>query len=148
MPLVLGAALIAHQVGLLPIRPTVRPLLALIVGLAAAAQITWHVTATMRWSAFVAEARRQIASSHGYVPYETAFAPGTPIGPAARSILASHWTFLDFSIAIAPERRVATIIENPLPKGSQAFDPKRPDTLPKIPGMDYSGYVKALPDSP
>jgi len=102
----------------------------------------------MRWSTFVAEARRELASNRGYVPYETAFAPGTPIGPAARSILASHWTFLDFSIAIAPEGRVATIIGNPLPKGSQAFDPRRPDTLPRIPGIDYSEYVKALPATP
>jgi hypothetical protein len=148
VPLLLVAALIAHHVGLLPIRPTVRPLLALIVGLAAAAQITWQVTATMRWHAFVAEFRRELASNHGYIPYETAFAPGTPIGPAARSILASHWTFIDFSIAIAPHGRVATIIGNPLPKGSDPFDPTRPAALPKFPGIDYSDYVKALPGTP
>jgi hypothetical protein len=148
VPLLLVAALIAHRVGLLPMRPTARPLLALIVGLAAAAQITWQVTATMRWSAFVAEFRRELASNHGYVPYEMAFAPGMPIGPAARSILASRWTFIDFSIAIAPHGRVATIIGNPLPKGWDPFDPTRPAALPRFPGIDYSDYVRALPATP
>jgi len=144
VPLLLLAALIAWRTGLLPIRPTVRPLLAVIVALAAAAQITWQVAATLRWDAFIAGVRHELASHRGYLPFETAFAPGTPIGPAAGAILATGWTFPQLSIALAPGGQVATIIGNPPPIGWQSFDPTRPTELPRAAGIDYSDYVKAL----
>ena len=88
----------------------------------------------------------QLASNRGYVPYETAFAPGTPVGPAARRILATPWTFPQLSIALAPGGRVATIIGNPPSIASPAVAP--PVALPPIPGVDYSAYLKALATTP
>ena len=128
----------------MPIGPTVRPLLALIVALAAAAQITWQVAATLRWDAFIAGVRHELASHRGYLAYDTAFAPGTPIGPAAGSLLATSWTLPQLSIALAPGGRVATIIGNPPPIGWQSFDPTRPAELPPAAGIDYTDYAKAL----
>jgi hypothetical protein len=148
VPLLLLAGLIAQRGGLLPIPPAARPLLAAILALAAAAQITWQVAATVRWNGFIAEVGRELASGRGYVPYETAFARGTAIGPAARDILATGWTFPYLSIALAPGGAVATIIGNPLPIGWQAFDPTRAAALPPAVGIDYADYVKALGTTP
>ena len=144
VPLLLGASLVAERARLLAIGPTARPLLAIIVALATAAQITWQVAATLRWSAFIAEIRQVLENTRGYVPYETAFAVDTPIGPAAFDIGDRLDLFPQLSIALAPGGRVATIIGNPLPIRWQAFDPTRPAKLPAATGIDYSDYVKAL----
>ena len=144
VPLLLLAALVAWWAGLLPIRPTIRPLLALVVALATTAQITWQVAATLRWDAFIAGVRHELATHRGYLAYEAAFAPGTPVGPAAGALLATGWTFPQLSIALAPGGRVATIIGNPTPIGWQSFDPTRPAALPPATGIDYSEYVRAL----
>ena len=148
VPLLLLAALLLWRVGLLPIRPSARAMLVLVFAMAATAQITWQVAATLRWNAFIADVRDQLASRRGFVPYETAFAPGTPTGPAARDILSTSWTFPQLSIVLAPGGRVAAIIGNPLPIGWQSFEPIRASELPPATGVEYSQYIKALADMP
>jgi len=149
VPLMLVLALIAYNSGWLAISSTVRPMLSVVVALAAASQITWQVGATFRWREFLDEFRQELAMHQGFVPYETAFGSGTTAQAPAYRILSTRWTFTGLSIALAPGGQVATIVGNPDPVGWQAFDPTNPAELPHIAGVDYSRYVKALgPASP
>ena len=144
VPFLLACTYEASRLGLLRIRPSVRPLLMAIGAMAAMAQITWQISATAQWNSFLAQMRHQLAIGRGYIPYEAATGARIVAAPAARDLLATTWTFPQLSIALAPQGRVASIIGNPEPIGWQAFDPRRPASLPRIEGVDYTAYLSAL----
>jgi hypothetical protein len=135
-------ALVAARTAGLHLAPGARPMLFGIVALAMTAQITWQLAATWRWSGLIAQFQTQLATRQGFVPWDTAFA-GTG-RPTAAEIAATSWTFPDISIVLAPAGQVRAIVGNPDPEGWQPFNPRRPEELPRIPGVDYGPYLAAL----
>src|SRR5262249_37511887 len=109
------------------------------------AQITWQLAATWRWSSWLGQFQTQLATRQGFVPWDMAFAATGR--PTAAEIAATSWTFPDISIVLAPAGQVRAIVGNPDPEGWQPFNPRRPEELPRLPGVDYGLSLAALAKS-
>lgn len=142
--IVVVVAGIAYAAGLRRPSAAVRPLLLMILCLTLVSQITWQITATVRWYEFVEHVRGILKRNTGQVLYETAFAQNTKLGSKAYEVLASGWTFPHLSIALASDAKVQTIVTNPSWVRDQAFDPAQPAFLPRISWFDYGPYERAV----
>lgn len=134
----------AYAWGLSPKDFRLRPLVVTVLVLTVASQITWHITATIRWSNFTNEMRGVLVQGVGLVSYEEAFIQDKIRNPPAWGILVGGWTFPHLSVAFSPEGRVNTIIRPPKWVKWQEFDPADPHSLPRLPWLDYTGYERAM----
>ena len=134
--------LFAHLSGRLRLDGTGRRLVLLVAAILAVGQITWQIAATAQWSGRLALFRDVVAGGSGLIPIEQTPLAQQRFGLQAVRPLGWSWTDPLLSIVLAPGGHVAAIVG--APPGWQPFDPRRPDDLPPLPGIDYSRYREAL----
>jgi hypothetical protein len=142
-PAILGPiALWATATGWNP-NPAARQLLMLVVTAIAAAQITWHMTATAQWAGFLKLYRATLSEQAGLIAFETTPMARPAIGIQVMRPLVWSWTNPWMSVALAPQGRVVAILANPDGANPGDLDPSRPDGLMPIAGVDYKGFIAA-----
>jgi len=111
----------------------------------AATVLLWHVVATHRWSAYVADFRSIQASSRGLVPWVDACRslPGNRRNNFVN--MSWPWTNPSMSFLLSPGGRVTTVIANP-DRGAPPvpFDPAQVRALPRSRFFDSSAYREAI----
>jgi hypothetical protein len=59
-------------------------------------------------------------------------------------LMAAAWTIPITSIVFAPTSHIQSIVDLPAGMTYRSIDPEKPDQLPKLPGIDYSEYRRAV----
>jgi hypothetical protein len=136
--------LFAHLSGRLKLDGTGRRLVLLVAAILAVGQITWQIATTAQWSGRLSLFRDVLAGGSGLMPFEQTPLARDRIGLQAVRPLGWRWTDPLLSIVLAPGGQVTAIVSAPRTVGWQPFDPAQPDTLPPVPGIDYSRYREAL----
>jgi hypothetical protein len=119
-------------------------LLALILPIMAAAEITWQSAATAQWAGYLKVFRATLAANRGPVAFESTPLAERTIGIQALRAQVWGWTNPWLSIALAPGGHVAAIVSNAEGRSAGSIDPTRAAGLPPIAGVEYGEYVAAL----
>lgn len=130
-------------------RPALRalwmqPPVAALVLFLALGQIGWQSIGTLYWGRFVSDFESVLASHGGFVPWKQAVADVSRQQAHEMWRLNWNWTNALFSIVLAPEGQVTTIIGVVDDRRWQPFDPTQPDQLPAAQQFDYARYLQAL----
>ena len=113
----------------------------------AAAQTTWFAFATWHWIGYFSLVRREVSSASGLRAFEETRLGQPLVDGHPAATMNWGWTMPTLSILVAPGGVVRAIIANPLAeRGWQPFDPRNPDSLPRLQhyGVDYGAYLAAL----
>jgi hypothetical protein len=126
-----------------------KPHVLTVMALLAAGQFGWQATATYEWSKFVGGWRTVLNSHRGLIPWQEARQALRPLLPATSQDPVAKWkvfgwTFPSFSLLLAPNGKVASVIAAPESVRWQPFDPAIPAQLPRSPLLDFSAYRQAL----
>ena len=116
-------------------RLTTRPIQVIVVTLGIAASL-WHIQATAKWSAFLADFRTVLVTNTGIIPAAALLQPPEARSAQLAKMMMWSWTNPDLSILAAPRRCVTSIVANST-AGWQPYNLQDPATLPRIPGLTY-----------
>jgi hypothetical protein len=119
------------------------PTLSVVLALCSA-QLAWDVAATHRWRSYVADFQARLAMSAGLIPWEQTLHTSDLHKDRDWRLLTWQWTMPLMSIVLADSAHIRSMIGAPVGVHWQPFDPAKPNTLPKLHGIDYSLYVSAL----
>jgi hypothetical protein len=144
VPAALALLMLAREAGWVRSFPLAAPLSRHVIAGIALAQITWQVCASVQWAGYVGIFRSELADRSGLVRYEDTLLARSRIGGQALSSIVTGWTNVPMSIVLAPEGRVATIIDAPEDIDWRPLDPRDPRQLPRVDGIDYDAYLQAL----
>lgn len=143
-PVFVGAALAILMAFLLafnvPDRTWMRPATIVILLSLCAAQMAADIAATRRWNAFVVDLQSRLGSLHGLVPWESMLHTGNDERDTNWRLMAVEWTIPFTSIVFAPTSHIQSMIDLPVGMSYRPVDPEKPDSLPKLPGVDFSPY--------
>jgi len=114
-----------------------------VIAALAGAQFSWDLAATQQWRVYTADVRNRLAAADGLISWERALALGDPNKNEMWRVMGSGWTMPSLSIVLQSGSSVRSMIA--APAGSwQPFDPSNLSNLPRIRGVDYSPYVRAM----
>ena len=116
----------------------------LILAALSVAQLAWDVAATNRWRSYINDLRERLASSVGFIYYEQSFYSGSPERDINWRLMTAGYAMPTLSIALNTGGPVASLVTAPKNTAWQAFDPSKPDLLPRIRGIEYSPFVIAV----
>jgi hypothetical protein len=108
------------------------------------AQFSWDLAATERWRGYIADVRSRLASSTGLIGWEQNLASGDPTKNELWRLMGFGWAMPSLSVILQSGSPVRSMIAAPIGSPWQPFDPSNPDKLPKIRGVDYAPYVRAM----
>jgi hypothetical protein len=128
------------------IRPEIwLPPAALIVTAAlACAQISWDLAATQHWRAYIVDVRTRLAVSDGLISWEHALGSGDAQKNEIWRAMHFAWVMPSLSIVLQSGISVRSIIAAPEGSSWQPFDPSNLSDLPRIRGVDYLPYLRAM----
>src|SRR5690349_349704 len=109
----------------------------------ACAQYSWDVASTQQWRSYISDVRARLAASDGLINFEQALALGDAKKNELWRVMAFGWTVPSLSIVLQSGSSVRSIIGAPAGRW-QPFDPSNLNDLPKIRGVDYSPYLRAM----
>jgi len=145
--LFVGSALAAAAVVALEkkISPQIwlQPATLVVIAALACAQFSWDVAATQQWQAYIADVRARLAASDGLISWEQALAWGDADRNEIWRAMGFGWTMPSLSVVLQ-SKSVRSIIAAPEGTRWQPFDPSNLSDLPRIRGVDYSRYVRAM----
>jgi len=116
----------------------------IIVATLSAAQIVWDIAATNRWRSYVDDLKARLANSVGLIYYEQSFYTGDAAKDINWRLMTAGYAMPTLSIALNTGGPIASLVTAPKNTAWQAFDPSKPDQLPKIRGVDYVPYAEAI----
>jgi len=155
LPVVIGIAMLAARRW--SPKPAAFRLGLAVMTLLAFAQLSWHIVATGQWHGYTGIFRTELGLGPGFVVFESSGLARPQTGIQVIRNLTWEYTVPFLSIALAPDRKVSTIIGAP----SGAWWPYDPEerndpknfqnpvdvrSLPRLEryGIDYSQYLQAL----
>jgi hypothetical protein len=109
-----------------------------------ATQTVADVVATNRWNAYVVDLRSRLANGRGLIPWETTLHTGNERVDSNWRLMNIGWVVPFDCIVYAPDGVVNAIIHPPIGTTFQPLDLQRPDTLPKLRGINYQPYKRFL----
>ena len=104
------------------------------------AQTVADLVATGRWHAHVVDLRSRLAKAQGLIPWETMQHTGDARADTDWHLMAVSWVIPVTSIVYAPSPSINALIDLPAGSAYRPVDPEKPDLLPYLRGIDYSGY--------
>jgi len=116
----------------------------LILAALSVAQLVWDIAATDRWRSYVDDVRERMAGSVGFIYYEQSFYSGDPAKDINWRLMTAGYAMPTLSIALNTGDPVASLVSAPKNTAWQAFDPSKPDLLPRIRGINYTPFVLAI----
>jgi hypothetical protein len=141
--LVLAAVMLFAYARRLPPRRWASPAVLVVLLAVAAGQVSADLAVTMRWRAYMADLSTRLTTATGLVPWASTLATGDARRDANWRALSVGWVMPLLSIVFAPEGRVCAIIDYP-PGAWRPIEPSRPDTLPRLRGVDDGCYRRTL----
>jgi hypothetical protein len=139
---VLGSLAVAAVATKASTRWALPPSLAIILALAFA-QTTADLAATTRWRAYVRDFGSRLADNTGLIAWNSTISTGNPDRDANWQAMSAGWVMPLLSIIFSPNGDVRAIIDYP-PDAWRPFEPSRIEDLPKLRGVDYEVYRRAL----
>jgi len=136
--------LYCHMAGIRPSQWTNPPALA-VISILAVTQVSADAAATIRWKAYVADFAARIATTTGLLPWASTVESGDRIRDENWQAFSAGWVVPMLSIILAPGGKVGAIIDYPA-DAWRSIEPHQVDALPKIRGVDYASYRRALAD--
>jgi hypothetical protein len=109
-----------------------------------ATQTVADVAASDRWNAYVYDLRSRLANGRGLIPWETTLHTGNERVDTNWRLMNIGWVVPFDCIVYAPDGVVNAIIGPPVGTTFQPLDLQRPDTLPKLRGINYEPYKRFL----
>jgi len=126
-----------------PARLVSRPVLAVILGLAAT-QAAAQTIMTQRWNSYVHDLRTFVTTPRGAISHAETMQALDPARSRFRRELLESWSVEPLSIVLAPHGRVMTVVE-PAPDAPWVpYRPGDPTTLPRAPQLHWSGFSPHL----
>jgi hypothetical protein len=116
---------------------------AIIVALAVA-QAGIDFAGTARWRAYVADFQDRLAHSEGRIAWTSTTTTGDPVRDINWQVMTAHWVLPIMSIVFARDGTVRAIVDYPEWQTFRPIDPSDPEKLPKLPGIDYGPYRRAM----
>jgi hypothetical protein len=130
----------------IPERMWLAPATLVVIAALACAQFSWDVAATQRWRAYMTDVRGRLAASDGLISWEQAFGSGDAGKSEVWRAMGFGWTMPSLSLVLQSGSPVHSIIAAPEGTRWQPFDPANLDDLPRIRGVDYTPYLRAMPE--
>jgi hypothetical protein len=121
-----------------------RPATLVVIAALACAQLSWDAAATKQWRAYIADVRGRLAAADGLIGWERALALGDPDKNKMWRVMGSGWTMPSLSVVLQSGSSVRSMIAAPKGTFWQPFDPSNLSHLPRIRGVDYSAYIRAM----
>jgi hypothetical protein len=136
----LGAVMILLRRFKLPDRiwknsPTILVLLSL-----CAAQAVADAAATRQWNDYITDLQTTLSQERGLIPWETRLSAASRRIAIDWRAFEIAWTIPYICIIFAPNGVVRSIIDLPKDLTFRPLDPERPDSLPKLSGIDFAPY--------
>jgi hypothetical protein len=120
------------------------PATLIVIAALACAQFSWDVAATQRWRAYMTDVRDRLAASDGLISWEQALASGDAKKNEIWRAMGFGWTMPSLSLVLQSGSPVHSIIAAPEGTRWQPFDPANLNDLPRIRGVDYTPYLRAM----
>jgi hypothetical protein len=128
----------------IPERMWLAPATLVVIAALACAQFSWDVAATQRWRAYMTDVRGRLASSDGLISWEQAFGSGDAGKSEVWRAMGFGWTMPSLSLVLQSGSPVHSIIAAPEGTRWQPSDPANLNDLPRIRGVDYTPYLRAM----
>lgn len=140
----LGTVLVLLLEFSVPDQSLIRPAIACVVIATYLAQVAADVTETRRWHDYIVDLRSRLATGRGVIPWEQTLSTHDRLTDVNWRLMAVPWVIPITSIAFSPKGVVRSIIDLPidmtLAETDRPVDPRKPDQLPILPGIDYRPY--------
>jgi hypothetical protein len=143
----LGAASVMALQERIPHRIWLQPATLVVIAALAFAQFSWELAATERWRGYIADVRARLAAPTGLIGWEQNLASGDPEKNQMWRLMRFGWTMPSLSVILQSGSPVRSMIAAPNGSSWQPFDPSNLDKLPRIRGVDYAPYIRAIQNS-
>jgi hypothetical protein len=127
-----------------PQRLWAQPAALAILAALCAPQAVADVVATMHWRDYVDELEARLNSSSGLIPSQSVLVTGNPQRDANWKLLFNDWVIPLMSFIYAHSGVVHSMIDPPSEMTFRPVDPRKPETMPQLRGVDFTPYLSAL----
>jgi hypothetical protein len=142
--LVFGTAMVWVYARALPERYWMQPAIISTLVFLCAAQAAADIAATRRWREYITDLQTRLSTSSGLIRWEDMVHTGDARRDLNWRLLDHSWLLPVMSIVWAKDGVVQSMIDWPVGSTWRPIDPEKPDTLPKLPGIDFRPYLRAL----
>jgi hypothetical protein len=141
---ILAAAAVITFEKKIPPRMWLTPATLVVIAALACAQFSWDLAATHHWRAYMTDVRDRLAASDGLISWERAFGSGDAGKNEIWRAMGFGWTMPSLSLILQAGSPVHSLIAAPEGTRWQPFDPANLNDLPRIRGVDYTLYLRAM----
>jgi hypothetical protein len=111
------------------------------------AQIVADVSATLRWRDYVDDLKTRLSAASGLIPWDSTLRTGDAKRDADWRLMSMEWVIPLMSIVYAKDGVVSAMIDPSSEMTFRPVDPRKPDQLPKLRGIDFTPYKSAFSPS-
>ncbi|MGY8681592.1 hypothetical protein Q2941_27960 [Bradyrhizobium sp. UFLA05-153] len=124
------------------IRAWMQPTTAFIIIALCGAQTVADVAGTLRWHAFKIDLQSRLTKAHGLIPWEATLHTNDKRADVNWHLMAAPWVIPITSVVFSMNGVINSLVDLPtdMVEPDRPINPKQPDLLPKLPGVDYSPY--------
>ena len=112
------------------------------------AQIAADVVATGRWRSYLIDLQSRLATQSGLISWQSTLTTGDARRDLDWELMNADWVIPMMSIIFARAGIVRAMIDLPPEMTFRPLDPKKPGALPRLRGIDYGPYRRALASQP
>jgi hypothetical protein len=127
-----------------PQRLWAQPVALAVVAALCVPQAAADVVATMHWRDYVTELEARLNNSSGLIPSQSVLVTGNPQRDANWKVLFNEWVIPLMSFIYAHNGVVNSMIDPPSEMTFRPVDPRKPETMPQLRGIDFTPYLSAL----
>jgi hypothetical protein len=102
------------------------------------------VVGTWYWNAYVADLRSRLSREAGLIPWERTLHTGDARADTDWKLFQITWVIPYLCVIFAPNGIVKSMIDLPNGATFRPLDPEKPDNFPKLSGVDFAPYRRAL----